>query len=998
MICKRWLKPTMLAWVLLVGLFTTAISHAQTPLQLPTPEYYTTYNLLGDGRTLQANPAFRTLLRPLNVEPDRRSIEAIPTLVMLGECYYQEGNTGLALEQWEAALAIGVSNANWLSHLDGHLPLNEKNDPTLKGIDWWTSPRKPKLLAAAHHWPVVLGGNSIQIKNPGGGTLQAGLTIHLDALEILRSQAWAIRRRRQILGSLESVTLSTDIVRGSLKGNLANLNPILHQGRELCRIASHLSIAKEETTTQELLKLITLPSGTYSYLTPMVLLLRGDFALEHQEWQAAKENYLEASIIAAAYQQYEVVAEATTQLANLTSQEDPKELLPRFQKIANWSQSRSRMIYAAALNGQAESLIAQSEWGTLPSVLDNLTKAVAPADVKLIRLEANGFRLASLASLAQGKRVNAAEQRAKALQFYEADDESGIASIPSFRLNLAWDWIRKGIWQPEMAMDWIPKLIDNPSAGDWREDPLGCIAFLHGDKSEQLQYWLGAEIRRNDSLRLAYAVDVTQRHAFYRSESEGGRLTSLRRLLCKDRLSLKETYQADAQVWQQRLATLAAPLRQMEELSNKIRLHPIQLDNRQWTESQRGQWGEWTNLLQQVETAVLSSSLTRHSVRNNFPEPLALDAAAVTPVLDTMPDGTCLLSFFVQENSYFGLLLSHGRALNWRIGSVSEVNSKLETLLDSLGVLSGKGIAWDKIADANWRVPANELAKMLVPTGPAEIMATSDRCCLVPHGALWLAPFELLSLPNANETLPWLGRRRLAYYPTLGQAMQAPQARPTANRTLAIVRRGFFSEEDKVDRKEEEGWKAVLPETTLFSVQASSSKWQASRYARLQADRVWIAGRLPMQEFPTFAPFGYDALLDDGKLSSWLLLPFASPKEMILPGFDMMINGEGLERGQNLFELACVLQATGNQSTLISRWPIAGSQVGPLFQTYLSSLPDESGSAAWQRAVTAFWEETSASSSSGKTKSSLPTLHKNVDIPWLWSGYMQIGDTLPQVP
>ncbi len=80
----------------------------------------------------------------------------------------------------------------------------------------------------------------------------------------------------------------------------------------------------------------------------------------------------------------------------------------------------------------------------------------------------------------------------------------------------------------------------------------------------------------------------------------------------------------------------------------------------------------------------------------------------------------------------------------------------------------------------------------------------------------------------------------------------------------------------------------------------------------------------------------------------------------------------------------------------MSRWPVRGHSTSKLLQGYVENLSKQSASSSWQRSVLALWEETLES----KNELSLLPISDRPPIvpgrlPWLWSGYMQIGDTQP---
>jgi len=88
-------------------------------------------------------------------------------------------------------------------------------------------------------------------------------------------------------------------------------------------------------------------------------------------------------------------------------------------------------------------------------------------------------------------------------------------------------------------------------------------------------------------------------------------------------------------------------------------------------------------------------------------------------------------------------------------------------------------------------------------------------------------------------------------------------------------------------------------------------------------------------------------------LADWFLLPFASPEQIILPGFHSAAE-YSLKRGgtgEEIFLSICGLMSTGSRTILITRWRPAGQTTFDLVREFVQELPRSSATDAWHRVV-----------------------------------------------
>ncbi len=120
----------------------SALAHAQAVSDLPRAEYYVAKELFGAGRMTEAAAGFDAALGLARQVGSERWVDSIPPLVMLGECYYQQGNVSLAMEQYDAALMLALANPSWIDQIEvatEQLPILEST--AAKAINWFARSR-----------------------------------------------------------------------------------------------------------------------------------------------------------------------------------------------------------------------------------------------------------------------------------------------------------------------------------------------------------------------------------------------------------------------------------------------------------------------------------------------------------------------------------------------------------------------------------------------------------------------------------------------------------------------------------------------------------------------------------------------------------------------------------------------------------------------------------------------------------------------------------------
>lgn len=982
--CSRWA-------VFLVGVASFAkVSLAQSvPLpSYPRAEYYLGYNGIKDGRLEQADEALRTALRPLNIETDERGIESIPGLTMRGEYYYHRGDLTSALEQYDAVLSISTRSASWLHEVRMMGTVAPRNDAYSKTVNWASSKRATKAAVIPLRWQAVPAAVGTTIQSPDGDGIRPGTVLTIDAAEVVRCQAIAARRRIQILGPLVDESKLTQDFRQSLVENFRLLpSPLM----EMVRTSEAISSMSQEPANQvadRIVKHLSMVDQTDHSLTPLAMIVMADLAIKEGKVEEAMSWLVEATLSGAAFEQLDIVAEAIQMMGAIAAHHREVRIHEMLDKIFQWSRNRSLLIMASCSLSSAESLVCQEDEGRAWPFLRQWSNLITQNDLDFPALQARGHWAMAKLYGQQGKLDQSRESLEKSLGLLQGQDSAFSPSRHLYRLRLVEQLQRDEIWNASVTSKYLTMMVSHPGPLDWAYDPIDSMVAAMSDKSNALQWMLNQAILKQDANAVANLVDLAQRQQFLRLNPLGGRMLALRRALLAPPWSQSPAEVSAGIRWSQQLPALANTSRKYLQLADEISMLPIQIDPKTWNEATLQRWHGFETATQDLERLIGIAALSSESIDLTFPAPLAL-----LELPDRLPDGDAILCFFPSGGSYFGLILDSQGAETWVIDQLPVVETQIGQVLLQLGVSNARQDV-GKLNSLLSGKSIDETTRSWIPKQIGERLKGLTHLCIVPVGVMWYFPFEILPSPGDSGRSRWIESYSLHYSPTLGQAARSYDQSPSIRRTVALTRPGFYSSNANAEKSMMAPFFASGNDVIELQVGNTASRWQASRWARLQVGRALISGYLPLTEANQFAPFGYDGHLEDGHLSRWMDSPLRSPSELILPGVETSVASGRLGNGNELFSIACALQASGTRSLLISRWPVGGASSWQLMETYLDGLPRETASRSWQRSVLSFWEEVVNTESepilASDPKRPATTTGK---LPILWSGYMQIGDT-----
>ena len=208
-------------------------------------------------------------------------MDSICYSTMMGECYYQLGDLGRALEQYTAALNLFLAYPNWTLRID-FPPVVEPLLATLpRPITWGATTRGTTIGRFPDKYPVLQGrlDNADVLRR--GGIIALPEYAQVNVHEIIRCTALAQRRRREILG----VTCSQDPLTAALADTLGRRAPLNHWSQPWSDVLTGLAYASQGKSAQavgELKKAVTIAGQFDHPLTATALIELGNLHFERR--------------------------------------------------------------------------------------------------------------------------------------------------------------------------------------------------------------------------------------------------------------------------------------------------------------------------------------------------------------------------------------------------------------------------------------------------------------------------------------------------------------------------------------------------------------------------------------------------------------------------------------------------------------------------------------------------------------------------------------------
>jgi hypothetical protein len=744
-------------------------------------------------------------------------------------------------------------------------------------------------------------------------------------------------------------------------------------------------LARDEASAIQALSSSTLVANQNDYfMSPLTLLVLGQIAAQRGQYQSAIVHLQDASLLAAQYEQYEILAEALLWLGDVACANERIDLGEPLKSAAVWCSKRTAL-------GQAAGVIAATELQIYAGNLMEARKLVPremsrwSRDYGLPRFQARLAYNEALLAANESQNDLAWQRLDMALNHMRGNVNIGAMPVSTFQKQLTLDLLAQGHLSRTDGQAILSKLLAEPGRVAWELQPLETLAALTIPTGAAYVRWLRlAEMK--DSADMVQRIDRLQRQQIFELLPLGGRLHSWRHAL------LNPAHQLPAQVVPiaaravQRKPELQRLPVEISTLTESLRQLPVPLDDRQVKADARQVLAKLEGAADQFEGQLLVQALARRPMDRIVPQ--AWEANRVQKLLSSTDT---LLGFVVAGEIIYAVAVGQKELEVWQVDDAVALSKRLNELYQHIGLIRGagkKGPAVDFSPAAKWWLAAQELYGQLFSPRAQAMIQNSNRLIIAPHGFLWYVPFELLIGPDQT---PLISQSAITYVPTLGSLAMAVSQEEPARDPLIIVG-NLFAADKAVNQREASQLGDIVDSSSMIfldqKIQSASAQWLKIRTDPVivlqglnSAKDSWSIRVLPLDNKP------------GGLLSHWANSPLASPKLIALPALDTSIRSGDFGNGNDLLLPVSAFLLSGSQA-VISRWSVGGiSSSRYLQRTFRELKQSPSLSSAHRRAVLSQWVE----QFNTEDEPVLPAHAESPAVtegnhPLLWAGYMVVGD------
>lgn len=991
----NWSIVRLLVAILVIAMFfgLTSTSDAQSTGHLPKPIHYNA-GVFQQYYRAEYDDAFKNFKRGFTgayQRGNRRHLDSICFLTMMGECNYHMGNYAQAISFYEQALGIYLSYQaeNWQGRV--RVPAGivaDNNAYNNKQITWGIA-RKNATARVPETFSMLFGRVDAIMAFQTGGAVDNAEIYKVNVTEVMRCTALCLHRRQLIKGpTCKFDPFTNTLVAGLRSNNIANGTVLGAYNGVLLGIAQ--ASTEDYKQAAGVLKRSLQFKKMDHALTPVALLQLARIGGATKNYIQAGQLALQASNAAAAFDQYDLIEESlsTGTTLHLMSSKTP---YPPLQNAIVWAKKEKAKLMQASLiqklaecfgeagnAADAATAIRQSR-----SVINNrnsLATSVVGARLKYV---------GALVRFLNGDFGNGRAELNKAIAHFQT------GSLWLYRLSWVESLVANGSLSQREADKLYTVLLRDPTDLDWQTDPFESLAFLASNHVASMERWFNIVIDRKDNKRAIEVAELLRRHRFFSSLPLGGRLMALRWVLHAPEESLtnnaigqKQAFLARNPKYQQ----LVSQTKQIETSLSVLPLNPVAK-----SPEQRQQLKLMKELagISEIQEAILASFALRREPGemafppqrpiNEFQKSIGKDQIA----LYTMATATGYHLFLLKPNTIQYLDPIDGRVMLRGVGG----------LLKALGV-ADSALDIKELQEVNWKESAEELKKAIFGTLEDKDWKSVSELVVIPDGVLWYVPFEALPVSDGADEKYLSDWVHIRYSPTLflGIGKQRPQRE--VKKTAVVTARMHPRGEGELSKNQFVEFEKTNPEAVKYERAGQiPSSYLVSILDQLV---VWSDVKSTKNVPLAMNPFQIDLNKPGSRLDTWMSLPWSGPKHIVMPGFHTD-GGFALRNkmfGQDLFLTSIGMMASGTQGGLLSRWATGGKSAIDLTKQYAEELPKVGAMRAAYNSRQAIREAKLDYENEPRvrTKRTDPVL--KAEHPFFWAQHMlfEIPDGRPVVP
>jgi tetratricopeptide (TPR) repeat protein len=955
--------------------------------EYPGPDYYRAMFEYQDGEFRSALREFQFAGKSGIRTTEGRWVDSICYHTMAGECLFQMGELGRALEQYTHALNLLVAHRHWMLRVEFQNPTQDDRS-SRRPLTWGASRRGTRLGRFPTKYPILQGRPDNERVIQQGGVFVLPEYHLINAHEIARCSAVAIRRRHQIMGIACRYDPLTTLVLNSLSPRPASPHHWSQSWISVQLGMAYAAAGKGETAIGELRRGLQVLEAFDHPLTPVTLLQLGQLSFQQKQFANASRFFFEATISGALFEQYDVMEEAFRGGVLTHIITGQKGLYPPLAGAIEWSQRESRWLEVSLLLAAAQNAAELNESGTAAGFVDQARRRTGRRE---ILAGAVGARLQYTAALINYQRGNlkAGDADFALLLAYQTK-----SSFRLFEIGLVDRLYTNGIVTDRVADELYGSALREPGPADWAVDPVETLSVILTPHLPALENWFEAALKRKAPEHAIEIADRIRRHRFYTTLPMGGRLLALRWVLEAPREAIGAQAVLQRQDLMDSYPRYAALSKQAAAIKKVLKAGPLIPDDDAARRAQTQKLAELSNVSMAQEVLLREMALRRTPSEFVFPPQLNFKKLQMG-----LPEGQLVLSFLITSRGAYAFLFGKSSYASWQLESPVKVRAQISALLRAMGHLDGnQAIDLDKFADPAWKGISQEILKRLTNNSPASVWNKFDELVVVPDGPLWYVPFEALQIEDGTETVPMISKVRLRYVPTVSLAL--PDARRTgpAAETAVVAGALFPRAAPEISQAAVADLAAGMSRVTRLTdpLPAPSNLFAILCDRLVILDDIVDRGRGPYD----WSPLRIDRGKPGCSLGSWIALPWGAPQQLVMPGFHTAAE-DGLKRrttGNELFLSVTGLMATGTRTILLSRWRTGGQSSYDLVREFTQELPYSVAADAWQRSVQLTRASELDLEREPRVKDRRLDRAPNADHPFFWSGYMLVDTGMQPLP
>jgi tetratricopeptide (TPR) repeat protein len=975
-------------WLLaLLAWGVPAVSWGQLGTQrVPAAEYYTGFAPFMDGDFVTARRIFESAPRTKSTEGVW--IDSVPYHTMIGECHYQMGNLGAALEQYTAAVQVYLRFQDWLLRLDSPTPLQLAKRVPRTPPTWGTSARGIRLAQVPDNLGSLRGNSPEQNMQAiqQGGVVSQQYVLQIDAEEIVRCTALALRRRLEILGP----ACEHDVISGNLVTALSR-RPAPPNSWMQAWISLQLGLAyagkgRTPDAVNEL-KMSLLMNGMDHNLTSVAMLELGKLAFRAGDFAAAGNYFMEATYSGALFadedfNQYSVLTEAFRWALVTHLVMGKRDFFAPLGPASEWARrSQSHILEAGVLLAAAENNAAIGDAVAARAMLERAAVVMRRRECGQGEIGARYQYLSAHTYYLQGDAKRGIPALADAIKFERAGGSRRL-----FQIVLVDKLFGAGNITTRQAGLLYEEVLRNSTPRDWATDPLECLAVEMIPHVPAFENWMHLVLERKEKDTALQIGESLRRHRFYTNLPVGGRVMNLRWLLDSPSESLSDAARMQRQGLENRYpqyGQLSAESQQLRAELAAMPAVPEEGDQKQRHAEIQTRLAE-IGILQ--ERILWGIGLGRDAGEYVFPPVLEVSA-----VQQRLQPGQRVLVFQNTSRATYAFMLSKESYESWQIEAPTKIKANVAKLLRDFGQMDrNQPLAVKDLSGLTWKDTAAEILQQLTGNAPAEAWDEIEELVIIPDGMLWYVPFEALQIAKGDTKIALIDKVRMRYVPTLSLAIPDNAPRKREAHTTVVLGELFAKSNETLAQEVATDLQKDDPNVKTIAAKPTPPVALVAK----ATDRLVVLSDLDNDLKASFdwSPVPADRGKTAGTLGDWMASPWGGPDQVVLPGFHTSAEN-GLKKGgtgEELFLAVCGFMSTGTRTILLSRWRDGGRTSYELMREFVRELPHTTAAEAWQRSVRLAIDADLDFSQEPRVKSPPADTTLKADHPFFWSGYLLV--------